>query len=1229
MATVVEPQIISPRNDRSEMRIAATAGAILRTRADGATAALTAPNGEPYDHCFIASTERVATDGGIIKVSAWDVPKMRRRWISNHDIYGSTLTQLVLGQIVHAEKRSGMPTVDVGPSGNALVEYVRYASTPFAQDVKTLFDEGALDEVSVRWDPRTEQVRPPYEEEVRVYPDLQWVAEYVVQLELSAVLLAADAGAVMQRGTGAPSRAALVPMVPAMNPRVLEAFERVRAHGAGKALPELAAFIRRVDLQQRIFEAVDAHMQMEREMDRQMDRPMDQTTPNTAREGAPPMSASDVLAGEQTVGGPNIAAATGTNANPLTAPDVPPAPAPANEAQALAAAKHASPSEATCAHCGTQGTGDAVLHVCTTCYNETPPVPVQTVGAVTSAAAPDAHEVTGRAEVVGDTIRISFEMVHPLPTTAGNVVPPAVTTANDAALEQGVVRDDANPAPATQMCQRCMERAATMDLCNRCYGSMDAANKPVAASANDGTAGRSDAATNATRDASPNANADASDTSDDPDDDGDQGGQSSDGTDDSENDENDGDSDSDTSESDAPGPNSADNAKTATATAVAASQSALSEPTQKSHTTAKKAHLAAAALNKHAFKVSGNKDHAANALMHEQHAQMHGQMAKQHEGDGSMAPASAPDRDDADVGGMGESTTEDASVDSMGMERALNGLAALAESVGVRFNQNHDDHGKFAASASAKANAASAHAKTLSSGASTASEHEAAAQAHIAAAKAHYDAAQAQPDKGFSPAGDAHLGQAQSHLGAAWVHQGKANELNGKPYDENNDGTKMNKKLGRSAGVPGLNMALVSAPGPTIPGNGAPSSSSVVGGGQVQDNDANDHETNDAPSALDHPPVNAPVPAAPNDVNADPDGDADQNTAEGALPHVNLIDDDRAYDDAAALPAGEFHLSQKGSVRIGGFTVRAAAIAVPSRADQIATVMRALVAVRGMDVGAAQDVLMAIAASMDALDAVLSAIGPVREQLDGNFAELRNLLTANIDASDDVKNAVSKAIGGEPTAKQNAGHGDAQTMPTKPANAQGGNKNDEPQPNQNRSDAVDGAEAVTTDARGDEGADAPELFISLDDLLGDVTDETRGKTVPSTDAEKQAQDDKYGADAHYADPKNHKYPLGSKEEAKAAWSYINMPKNAAFYSAADLAAVKSKIKAACKKFGVEISDDTTHAVDVSDEVRIDLAALLGPTTDTRADVADVKDQIIALVSEPAAGEETFAFVLSD
>ena len=77
-------------------------------------------------------------------------------------------------------------------------------------------------------------------------------------------------------------------------------------------------------------------------------------------------------------------------------------------------------------------------------------------------------------------------------------------------------------------------------------------------------------------------------------------------------------------------------------------------------------------------------------------------------------------------------------------------------------------------------------------------------------------------------------------------------------------------------------------------------------------------------------------------------------------------------------------------------------------------------------------------------------------------------------------------------------------------------------------------------------------------------------------AEQRADTTPYG-DVTYADPgyqADHvkRYPLDSAEHVRAAWSYINMPKNAAKYSASQLAEIKDRIRAAAKREGVEISD---------------------------------------------------------
>ena len=72
-------------------------------------------------------------------------------------------------------------------------------------------------------------------------------------------------------------------------------------------------------------------------------------------------------------------------------------------------------------------------------------------------------------------------------------------------------------------------------------------------------------------------------------------------------------------------------------------------------------------------------------------------------------------------------------------------------------------------------------------------------------------------------------------------------------------------------------------------------------------------------------------------------------------------------------------------------------------------------------------------------------------------------------------------------------------------------------------------------------------------------------------------DNKPYGNVTYADPKNGKYPIDTKEHVKAAWSYINMPKNAAKYpmNGVTLSSVKGRIKAAAKKFGITIGDSNS------------------------------------------------------
>ena len=68
---------------------------------------------------------------------------------------------------------------------------------------------------------------------------------------------------------------------------------------------------------------------------------------------------------------------------------------------------------------------------------------------------------------------------------------------------------------------------------------------------------------------------------------------------------------------------------------------------------------------------------------------------------------------------------------------------------------------------------------------------------------------------------------------------------------------------------------------------------------------------------------------------------------------------------------------------------------------------------------------------------------------------------------------------------------------------------------------------------------------------------------PNVDAKEGEH--KYGDDAHFADPKNKKYPLDTAKHIRAAWAYIHMPKNADKYSAEDVKTIKARIVAAWKE----------------------------------------------------------------
>lgn len=84
-------------------------------------------------------------------------------------------------------------------------------------------------------------------------------------------------------------------------------------------------------------------------------------------------------------------------------------------------------------------------------------------------------------------------------------------------------------------------------------------------------------------------------------------------------------------------------------------------------------------------------------------------------------------------------------------------------------------------------------------------------------------------------------------------------------------------------------------------------------------------------------------------------------------------------------------------------------------------------------------------------------------------------------------------------------------------------------------------------------------------IKSDGTEELRKfeKVAERKDVNPKEGKDKYG-DVTFADETNKKYPINTPAHIRAAWNYINKPKNAAKYDAKDLKTIKSKIVAAWK-----------------------------------------------------------------
>jgi hypothetical protein len=106
-------------------------------------------------------------------------------------------------------------------------------------------------------------------------------------------------------------------------------------------------------------------------------------------------------------------------------------------------------------------------------------------------------------------------------------------------------------------------------------------------------------------------------------------------------------------------------------------------------------------------------------------------------------------------------------------------------------------------------------------------------------------------------------------------------------------------------------------------------------------------------------------------------------------------------------------------------------------------------------------------------------------------------------------------------------------------------------------------------ARIERGAAAAESAAGAVLVYESVTEATAAAT-------KRPYGDVRYADIGYRDGVK-RYPIDTKAHARAAWSYINQSKNARLYTAQQLKRIKSRIRAALTKFGVDVTAETAQA----------------------------------------------------
>lgn len=156
---------------------------------DGIATRAKAPNGEQYHLRVTMSTQGVATDGGIIPVTAWKgLDEFARNGVL---LWAHDYREPSIGRVVHCETR-----------GKKLVGWVLFDDEDeFAAKIRSKYERKFLNAFSVGF--IIKAWRTAWRDELtkdELKAGAQWVADEVRLLELSCVPVPADANALVESG---------------------------------------------------------------------------------------------------------------------------------------------------------------------------------------------------------------------------------------------------------------------------------------------------------------------------------------------------------------------------------------------------------------------------------------------------------------------------------------------------------------------------------------------------------------------------------------------------------------------------------------------------------------------------------------------------------------------------------------------------------------------------------------------------------------------------------------------------------------------------------------------------------------------------------------------------------------------------------------------------------------------------------------------------------------------